>query len=331
MSDVRVEYILAHSDPLDVANAVHAAVDGLTWEAFYEIATHGRPRLAGSYREELNEVLALDPPYVREAFYKFLQRNPRTLGSFGKPFVSRVAMHLEHSSPPLFGDSRIATRRRAWMYAGAIATAFALGVAITMFVMHSRSPIEAASRKPFFTPHRAHAAAPVHKAAPPPVYRRDANEVINDQSATGNPVVAAPATPAPAPALQRVNAQKPEPSPVAPARVVRRSNPPTRPPNGKGEAVVAVPVASPTATPPEDPIDAESGTPVWRKGTVNVQATPAQAPSVQDEGVPHESKAIPIHTATPPPPKPKATQKPGLINSVLKGAKGPAPSPSPSP
>lgn len=318
MSDTRVEYILAHSDPLDVANAVQSTVESLSWETFYEVASHGRTRLAGSYREELNEVLALDPPYVREEFYNFLKRNPRALGSFGSPFITRVASRLESSSPPLFGDTRAADRRRTLAYAAAITAAFALGVAITFFVTHSRAPVQAASRgtpvrvMPLQFSRSAH--KPQNVIAHP--VRRRTDEVVSEDTPQ-------PQTPAPTP--QQI---------VAPV-VVKQATPspaPSKPaPNGKGDAVVAIPQPSPTATPVENPIDAESGTPVWRKGTVNVQATAAPPPDVQSD-VPHESKAIPIRTATPPPPKPKATQKPGLVKSVINVFKGhPAPSPSPSP
>ncbi|MBV9270414.1 MAG: hypothetical protein JO165_04925, partial [Candidatus Eremiobacteraeota bacterium] len=138
MHDGRVEFILAHSDPLDVANAIESVVGELSWETFYEVAGRGRSRLAGSYRNELNEVLALEPPVVREEFSKFLRRNPRTIASFGAPFTSGIAARLEDASPPLFGDARRHDRGRKFMYAGAIAAAFVLGVAITVLVTRSR-------------------------------------------------------------------------------------------------------------------------------------------------------------------------------------------------
>lgn len=319
MSDARVEYILAHSDPLDVANAVQSTVESLSWETFYEVASQGRTRLAGSYREELNEVLALDPPYVREEFYNFLKRNPRALASFNSSFITRVASRLESSSPPLFGDARARDRRRVWAYAAAIAAAFVLGAAITAFVTHSRLPLQAASRT---TPLRAapmHLTKPAHKqqhAIAHPIRRRT-DEVVSEETPQAQ-------TPAPQQSVAPVVLQQMKPSPSAAS--------PKPVPNGKGDAVVGIPQPSPTATPEENPIDAESGTPVWRRGTVNVQASPAAPPEVQSESVPHESKAIPVRTATPTPAKPKATQKPGLVKRVINVFKGqPAPSPSPSP
>jgi hypothetical protein len=322
MHDARVEFILAHSDPLDVANAIEAVVEGFTWETFYEVASRGRSRLAGTYRDELNEVLALDPPYVREEFSKFLQRNPRALVCFGTPLTTRVSARLQDTSPPFFGEIAVADRR-VWLYAGAIAAAFVLGVAITVIVTHSRAPVEAASHRSTLRGTAAVRVQAVHKqqSAPPVISRRNTDEVVTDNSS----LPAAPVTSdAPKGEVQQTVPVAAQPT------VVKRSTPAPAPPNGKGDAIVAVPAPSPTATPDDGTIDAENDTPVWRKGTVNVQASPADAPSVQDDGVPHEAKAIPIHTATPLPPRPKATQKPSVIRRVLDGLK-PKPSPSSSP
>jgi len=324
MHEGRVEFILAHSDPLDVANAIEAVVEGLSWEMFYEVASRGRTRLAGTYRDELNEVLALDPPYVREEFSKFLQRNPRALVCFGTPLTTRITSRLQDTSPPFFGEFAVADRR-VWWYAGAVAAAFVLGVAITVILTHSRAPLAAASHKMGLSGGasvRVQALRKQQPSPPPRIYRRNTDEVVSDSSSSSTAPVK---TDSPKTEVQQTVPVAAQPT------VVKRSTPAPPPPNGKGDAVVAVPAPSPTATPDDSTIDAENDTPVWRKGTVNVQASPADAPSVQDDGVPHEAKAIPIHTATPTPPKPKATQKPGLVRRVLDGFKGPKPSPSSSP
>lgn len=257
--------ILARTDPFDVAQALERHIRSLSGDQIRALIHGAAPRMNDWYRSEFLPLAdGADDERLRAAFAHSLKSNLRAIPLFGPEFCQGVIANIPGDRAVGLGEDVNAAMRLRPIAFAIIAVVLLIGGAAAEHVVSNA---------------RANAGTPVVLVTPEPAA----------SIATPAPVVAASATPKPAPKRSTPLRATSQPAPAvaaapaatapaatpAPAPVVHRAARRTPPP---GRGVRTIVAREPTPTPQPTPVDVTDMPQSYSDATpLPADATPAPA------------------------------------------------------